>query len=82
VDSDGDGIDDDIDAAPCDPDVSLLMSVPSNQNWGMFLFEDQWPSRGDFDFNDAVIAYQETIRINSANQVTGLEVNLQVMAVG
>lgn len=82
VDSDGDGIDDDVDADPCDPDVSLVMSVPSNQNWGMFLFEDKWPSRGDFDFNDAVVAYQETIRINSANQVTGLEVNLQVMAVG
>jgi len=82
VDSDLDGVNDAIDAQPCDNRVSARVYAPADRTYGMLLFEDQWPARGDFDFNDAVIAYNQTLRYDSAGQLTGLRVELSIMAVG
>ncbi len=82
VDSDADHVKDDVDAAPCDPHVSARVFVPADRTWGMMMFEDQWPKRGDFDFNDAVIAWNQVLRYNSNGLLTGLRMELSVMAVG
>ncbi len=82
VDSDADGVNDAIDAAPCDPTVSARVFVPADRTWGMLMFEDNWPQRGDFDFNDAVLAYNQVLRYDSAGRLTGLRMELSVMAVG
>ena len=82
VDSDGDGIMDDIDVEPCDAAVSARVFVPADRVYGMLLFEDQWPSRGDFDFNDVVLAYNQTLRYDSSGQLTGFRMDLSVLAVG
>ncbi len=82
LDSDHDGVPDSIDAAPCDGAVSARVHVPADRTWGMLMFEDQWPARGDFDFNDAVIAWNQVLRYDSDGRLTGLRMALSVMAVG
>jgi LruC domain-containing protein len=82
VDSDADGVDDDLDAAPCDGHVSARIYAPADRTYGMLLFEDNWPDYGDFDFNDAVLAYNQTLRYDSGAALTGLRLDLSVMAVG
>ncbi len=82
VDSDGDGVNDAVDAEPCNADVSARVYVPADRTWGMMLFEDQWPNRGDFDFNDAVLGYNQVLRYDSSGRLTGLRMELSVMAVG
>jgi len=45
-----------------------------SSGFGTLAFEDLWPNKGDYDFNDLVIDYQFKILINSGNkveQVTG-----------
>ena len=82
VESDGDGINDDVDAEPCNVRVSAKSYEPGDRSWGMLLFEDRWPDKGDFDFNDLVLAYNEILDYDSANVLTGLRVDLRVVAVG
>lgn len=82
VDSDGDLVQDNVDAEPCDPRVSARVMVPADRTWGMMLFEDLWPSKGDYDFNDLVLAYNQTLDFDSSAQLRGLRVDLRVMAVG
>lgn len=82
VESDGDGIDDDIDAEPCNINVASKRYDPADRTWGMLLFEDRWPDKGDFDFNDLVLGYNEILDYDSNNRLTGIRVDLRVIAVG
>lgn len=82
VDSDSDGVADNIDIEPCDVRISGREFVPADRTYGMLLFEDMWPARGDFDFNDAVLGYHVVLNRNSMGRVTSLRVDLDVMAVG
>lgn len=82
VDSDGDGIADNLDVEPCNASVVGWSYVPADRGYGMLLFEDQWPNRGDFDFNDAVLGYHEVLQYGSGGLLTGLRVDIDVMAVG
>lgn len=82
VDSDGDSINDAVDAEPCDDTVSARGYEPADRTWGMLLFEDQWPNRGDFDFNDLVLAYNETLEYAPNAELVGIRMDLRVMAVG
>jgi LruC domain-containing protein len=82
VDSDGDGINDDLDAEPCDLRTSMKLFDPADRTWGMMLFEDSWPAQGDFDFNDLVLAYNEVLNYDASGLFTGIRLDLRVMAVG
>lgn len=82
IDSDGDGIDDDIDIEPCDSAISARMFMPADRTWGMLMYEDNWPAEGDFDFNDAVLAYHHELNYNSSGRLTGMYTRFRVMAVG
>ncbi len=82
VDSDNDGIVDSMDVEPCNSSVSARVFVPADRVYGMLLFEDQWPNQGDFDFNDAVLAYNQTLRYDSTGQLTGFRMDISVLAVG
>lgn len=82
VDSDGDTVHDNGDVEPCDPRVSARTYAPAYGTWGMMLFEDNWPSKGDFDFNDLVLGYNETLDFDSTATLRGVRFELRVMAVG
>ena len=74
-DSDGDGVADADDAYPQDFYRAYNSVFPSANSFGSLAFEDQWPSRGDFDFNDVVVDYRITTVTNASNnvvEITGL----------
>ncbi|KAF0131594.1 MAG: hypothetical protein FD155_118 [Bacteroidetes bacterium] len=70
-DSDGDGIADDEEDYPNDPSRAFNNHYPAAGN-GSLAYEDLWPGKGDYDFNDLVTDYRFTIVTNSQNKLTEL----------
>lgn len=56
-DEDGDGILDSFDAYPMDENRSSNTYYPSESGVATLAFEDQWPSKGDYDLNDLVVEF-------------------------
>jgi len=81
-DSDGDGINDNLDDFPFDPDAAFQNYSPSKNSVGKMVYEDLWPSRGDYDFNDLVMAYSYKLVANSDNLVTRIEGSFTVENIG
>lgn len=77
-DRDGDGIANSLDNFPDDNQRAFSISSGS----GTLLFEDQWPSMGDYDFNDLVVGYQYNYITNAKNEITGFLATFQVSAIG
>ena len=73
TDTDGDGIIDNDDAYPEDPEVAFELFTPSKYGKGTIFFQDLWPSTGDYDFNDAALSYQATAFLNAYNLAVRLE---------
>ncbi len=49
---------------------------------GTAVYEDLWPGKGDYDFNDLVLAYKFEYATNYENKVTQIIITLNVKAVG
>ncbi|OFY41117.1 MAG: hypothetical protein A2X18_12220 [Bacteroidetes bacterium GWF2_40_14] len=69
TDTDGDGIPNDRDEFPNDPDVVYSTHYPSLNTYHSVAYEDLWPSRGDYDMNDVVVSYNSTHFLNGANKI-------------
>ena len=67
-DTDGDGVPNDQDDYPSDPDRAYNNYYPS-YGPGSLAFEDLWPDKGDYDFNDLVVEYRFQIVTNASNYV-------------
>lgn len=76
-DSDGDGIPDNQDEYPNDPDKAF-----DNNYEGSLAYEDLWPGKGDYDFNDIVIDYEISQITNSANKVSAISATYTLRAYG
>lgn len=76
-DDDNDDVPNEQDQFPNDPSRGFT----NNYN-GTLAFEDLWPSRGDYDFNDLVVDYDITEIINGDNDVVEVEANWIIRAVG
>lgn len=50
--------------------------------FGTLAFEDLWPSRGDYDFNDLVIDYQFEIFTNLNNDIVQVDATFVIKAIG
>jgi LruC domain-containing protein len=81
ADSDGDGVPDELDAFPCDPQATGVTYLPGISTHGLIMAEDQWPVQGDYDYNDAVVSYHYAL-VQKGNQVTRLELTYNVLAAG
>ena len=81
-DSDGDGINDELDNFPFDPNIAFNNFYPSVNTNGTLAYEDLWPSKGDYDFNDLVIDYQFNLLANSANKITRIEADFEIKNIG
>ncbi|MEO6150835.1 MAG: LruC domain-containing protein, partial [Mucilaginibacter sp.] len=57
-DQDGDGVNDDQDEYPKDPERAYTSYFPSKDAYAQVAFEDNWPAKGDYDLNDLVIDYR------------------------
>lgn len=82
IDSDNDGVIDELDDYPNDPEAAIDTFTPSALGMGTFAFEDFWPLKGDYDFNDCVIGYRFTNVQNSANESVRLKMDFTLRAVG
>jgi LruC domain-containing protein len=82
VDTDKDGVADNLDDYPQDPTRAFDNYYPAENTVGAFGFEDQWPSIGDYDFNDMVIEYNFNTITNAQNQVVEIEAAFTTKAVG
>ena len=63
TDTDNDGVNDNGDDYPNDPDKAYKIMYP-NIGYNILCFEDLWPSKGDYDFNDLVLAMQGELSVN------------------
>lgn len=82
TDTDGDGVTDNLDAYPNDPARAYNQFFPAQNGFNTIAYEDLWPSRGDYDFNDLVIAYNVTQVLNAANKVVDVIMKYNILSVG
>jgi len=82
TDSDGDGVDDDLDDYPNDASRAFDVYYPNDTDWGTLVYEDLWPGTGDYDFNDLVLDYQFKSVLNSQNGLVEFFTNYSVRALG
>jgi len=82
VDSDGDGVLDANDAYPNDPNKAYNTYYPGINTFGSVAFEDLWPAKGDYDFNDMVVDYKYNLVTNAANKVVEMDCDFVLRAIG
>lgn len=78
TDSDGDGVSDNNDDYPNDA-TKAYDNEAIDQT---FAFEDLWPSLGDYDMNDVVMAYSANVITNASNVVVRFEGHYTLKATG
>jgi LruC domain-containing protein len=81
-DGDGDGVSDNFDDYPSDPTRAFNNYYPSKNAVGTLAFEDLWPGKGDYDFNDMVIDYNINQVTNGQNKVVEIKAKLILKAMG
>jgi len=81
TDTDGDGVKDSDDAYPNDVQRAYNTYFPA-KGYGTLLFEDLWPSLGDYDFNDLVLGYRYQKVTNSLNNIVELKATFITRAIG
>jgi LruC domain-containing protein len=82
LDSDGDGISDANDQYPKDPAKTYNNYYPAANQYGSLVFEDLWPYKGDYDFNDLVVGYNFNQITNGTNEVVAINSKIVVRAIG
>jgi len=82
IDTDRDGVPDDSDVDPYDRHKAFIEYDPGRFTYGSIIFEDLWPQRGDYDFNDLVLDYNTTYIVDTKGSVASMSINLIVRAIG
>jgi LruC domain-containing protein len=81
ADADSDGVEDANDDYPNDPLRAFNNYFPA-AGYGSLAYEDLWPGKGDFDFNDVVIDYRFNTVTNASNEVVEVLASFPVKASG
>ncbi len=81
ADADGDGVPDVDDDYPADPARAFNNFYPAS-GYGTLGFEDLWPSKGDYDFNDLVCDYQFKMVTNASNIIVEMFGTFTIKAFG
>lgn len=80
-DFDGDGVADYEDDFPEDPGKAYREFFPSSGKQ-VLAFEDLWPAKGDYDFNDLVISQQVELERNADQELIAAHFTLSIDAIG
>ena len=80
-DSDGDGIADADEDYPNDPSRAFNNYFPAT-GFGTLMYEDLWPYKGDYDFNDIVVDYQFNTVTNASNAIVETFADFKLRASG
>ncbi|MCH8553681.1 MAG: LruC domain-containing protein [Schleiferiaceae bacterium] len=81
-DTDGDGVPDAFDDFPNDANRAFVSYYPSENGYASVAFEDLWPGKGDYDFNDMVVDFRIKKITNADNRIVDLETETVVAAIG
>ena len=81
-DQDNDGVSNNFDDYPSNPDQSFNNYYPTITTNGTLAFEDLWPNKGDYDMNDMVIDYVFNQITNGQNKVVSINAALTLRAMG
>ncbi len=81
VDADSDGVQDSDDAYPNDAARAYNNVFPAS-GYSSLMFEDLWPTLGDYDFNDYVVDYKINRVTNAANNVVEIKAEFVSRAAG
>lgn len=81
-DQDNDGVSDNFDDYPIDPERAFNNYYPNQNATGTLSFEDLWPGKGDYDFNDMVIDYAINQVTNGDNEVVEIFASFTLRAMG
>ncbi len=81
-DTDGDGVSDTMDDYPNDPNKAYDNYYPSKSGYGTLAFEDLWPAKGDYDFNDLVVDYKINQITNAQNNIVEVKAEYVLRAIG
>ena len=78
-DRDGDGVIDSEDLEPGNPNIAGEIIVPG----GFIMYEDLWPDKGDYDFNDLYIFVPDSkFKVNADNKIVYFDLYFKVMKAG
>ncbi len=81
ADTDQDGVPDDYDDYPTDPHRAFNRYYPLT-GYSTLMYEDLWPDKGDYDFNDLVLDYRYNTVTNAANNVVEIKYTFVIKAIG
>ncbi len=81
TDVDGDGVANSVDDYPNDPNLAYKNTYPT-AGYQTLAFEDLWPNKGDYDFNDMVVSSTMEVASNAANEKVQVTFNMTVDAAG
>jgi LruC domain-containing protein len=81
-DTDGDGVSDPNDDYPTDPAKAFNNYYPNKNTFGTLAYEDLWPSKGDYDFNDVIVDYRFNQITNAQSKVVKIEGKMFLKATG
>lgn len=81
ADTDGDGVADVNDNYPNDANKAFNNNFPAS-GYATLMYEDMWPSKGDFDFNDFVVDYKFNTVTNADNNVVEINYSFLPRAAG
>lgn len=82
IDSDQDGVTDTFDDYPSDPNLAFNSYYPSENVFGTLMYEDLWPSVGDYDMNDMVIGYNYEFEVTPGGKVKNIDATFRLEAMG
>jgi len=82
TDSDGDGVDNDLDEYPDDATRAFNVYYPNATDFGSLAFEDLWPGKGDYDFNDLILDYRLKQVLNASNKLVEFYLDYSARAIG
>lgn len=80
-DSDGDGASDSVDEYPTDSKRAFNSFTPAKATYGTLAYEDLWPSKGDYDFNDLILNYNFQEVLSASNKVVDVKGKLVVRSI-
>ncbi len=81
-DQDGDGVTDSVDEYPEDATRAYTITYPSGSTKASLVFEDLWPFKGDYDFNDTAIDYSIAKIFNANNEIVAIDFDYVVTVDG
>ncbi len=82
IDSDNDGVYDNSDEYPNDPDLAFNSYYPAKGVYGTLAYEDLWPAKGDYDFNDLVVDVNVHSVLNASNKIVYMHPTFVLRASG